>query len=76
MKKLRFTYTNWKGEKHVYVVEPYSFQWTTVMVKVAVEASEFHWVINAKCLTRDGEVRKVRRTFILSQMKDVEEVDG
>jgi len=74
MKKLQFTYTNRRGEEHVYLVEPYDLQWTTVMMMEEGQP-ERHWVINAKVLTRDGEVRKVRRTFIITRVRDVEEVD-
>lgn len=76
--RLRFKYTNWRGHEHDYLVEPQTlvYQWVEVADSTTVP-SEPHWIVNARMISRDGEPRRVgTRSFILANMRDIEEVKG
>ena len=71
--QLIFAYTNHRDEEHVYTVQPISFAFAPYG-QHGLDRSEdapSKWVMHAHVLERDGEPRPVRRTFILSTMKDV-----
>lgn len=81
MKHLKFTYLNWKGDEHEYVIAPDG-------VGVNIEYHdhhaqgnyESHWLISGLLVTRDGDPRHEmgnrRRSFVLTRMKSVEEVEA
>jgi predicted DNA-binding transcriptional regulator YafY len=69
MIKLRFRYTNHRGDDHEYTVEPHS-----------LSVIDGHWAVTGVCLERDGKTRWEGsrgfpiRSFTLTDMRDVEEV--
>lgn len=73
--KLQFRYTNWRGEEHLYLVEPQAISF----VKAASDDGPA-WYLHALCLQRDGESRRghadqfPRRSFKLKDLESVNEV--
>jgi hypothetical protein len=73
IKQLKFRYTNWRGDDHVYVVEP------TGAGTGIDDYNRDRPVIHAEVVTRDGDPRPEmgdnrRRTFVIAEMRDIEEV--
>lgn len=74
MNKLRFNYTNWRGEDHEYLVEPETIQFMTSVPAREDADDEPHWVLNAGVIARDGKSREGRRSFILAHLREVQEI--
>lgn len=76
---LRFTYTNWRGVDHEYVIEPLSIEFGPYDQGGVNDGREQHWVMHGDVVTRDDDPRPEmgptrRRTFIITGMRHVEEV--
>jgi len=73
IKQLKFRYKNWRGVDHEYVVE---------LTGAGVGVDDYNRdrpVVHAEVVTRDGDRRPEigqnrRRTFVISEMRDMEEV--
>lgn len=66
---LEFTYQNWRGDVHTYVIEPES---------ISFGNPDPHWYLNGMLVTRSGDPRPEladrRRSFILAKMIRIAEV--
>lgn len=74
--RLIFAYQNYKDEDHVYMVQPISFAFAPYLPSgINKDPNAVNvWVMHAHCYERDGIPRvdgPVRRTFILSKVRDV-----
>ncbi len=77
---LSFTYTNWRGQEHRYVIEPEGKiefgPYDQGGMHPGQEPSA--WVMHGKVVTRDGDPRPEmgtrRRTFLMAEMRDIEGV--
>lgn len=67
MKSIRFRYTNWKGEEHIYQMMPES----SLSFGDYANQGELTWLISGHVTHRDGEPRPGRRTFKLTGLRDV-----
>lgn len=76
MKKLSFRYENWRGGEHLYVVIPESIQFREIETSYYSRSLELHWVLHAFVFSRDGKLRRGRRSFILSNLKEITEVEA
>lgn len=71
--RLRFKYTNYKGESHIYVVEPQKIHWTQVRGK------KLGWYLVGLCVKKNGESRYVQnegfpiRSFLLLDIELLQE---
>jgi hypothetical protein len=81
LQTVRFRYINWRGNKHVYEVDVESFQFGPFEKGgVAEDPTTRNWVMHGHVVTRDGVDRPEmgdnrRRTFVLSDIRDLEIVD-
>jgi hypothetical protein len=66
--RLKFRYVNWRGDEHVYIIEPEE--------KLSVTRGKL--MLSGQVVTRDGDERKDmgnrRRSFELTGLRDVEEM--
>lgn len=72
-----FTYVNWRGEEHGYVITVESFQFGPFDedgTHENVAPWNKTWVLNGHLITRDGEEHHVgdRRTFMLNKIRNLE----
>lgn len=77
-RNLKFKYRNWKGDEHVYVIEPTGAECATLE---RAEVRERVPVLHGNVVTRDGDPRPemgpIRcRTFRLAELREVEEVEA
>lgn len=77
---LRFRYKNWKGNDHEYVIDPEKIEYGRYSAQGAAIDDETNWVLHGFVVTRDGDLRPDmgptrRRTFLLCQIRDLEEVE-
>lgn len=82
LQTIRFRYRNWRDEDHLYEVDVESFQfgpWHKGGLIPNAPKEAHVWVLHGHVVTRDGMVRVnpggTRRTFILSDIRDLEIVD-
>lgn len=73
---IKFEYTNWRGDWHIYVVEPESIEFGPYDASGKhSREDDVQWVLHGELITRDGDTRPDmgvrRRTFILSEIKPV-----
>ena len=81
-KLVRFTYCNWRGDVHEYVVKPESIELGPYdgggyhSNDREGEPSDQHWVFHGEVVTRDGDTRPDmgtrRRTFLLGSIDRLE----
>jgi hypothetical protein len=69
-KLLRFTYTNWHGEEHVYEILPEG----TVVWEWVHYLESHHWTLSGQVMMRDKDSVQHRRTFLLTEIRDAEEL--
>lgn len=72
--QIKFEYTNWKGHRHTYVVEPEAVAYGPYLKGGYHETADPRWVLHGDVVTRDGDSRPDmdtrRRTFILADIQD------
>lgn len=72
---LEFVYENWHGITHSYIVAPECVEWTSYHHSDADRnQGEETWMMNAQVISRSGEDRPGRRSFVMSKMRHVREV--
>lgn len=74
---LKFRYTNWRGDEHTYVIDVEQLK-VGLYRRSSTEVGP-SWLLHGYVVTRDGDPRpdmgsNRRRTFLLSGIKDIEEV--
>ena len=77
---LKFTYENWRGVVHEYVIDPESMEHGPYDKNGFNDDREHQWVLHGFVVTRDGDVRPElsshpggrRRTFLLTGIEDME----
>lgn len=69
--RLKFKYVNHRDEGHEYVVAPVSLTFEMIQL---VDPEEAHWLLNGQVMERDGKPVSKVRSFIMTKMRDVEEV--
>lgn len=67
MDSIKFTYTNWHGDEHEYVVVPEP----ALTFGAYANRDPLSWLISGHVISRDGEPRPGRRTFRLVGMSNI-----
>lgn len=68
---LMFEYQNWRGDTHTYLVTPERFE----EADYDALSGERHWVLHANVIERDNAPRPGRRTFQLTGVRNLREVE-
>lgn len=75
--KIKFKYTNWKGDDHEYVIQVESVEYGHYDGS-GINADVRNWVLHGDVITRDGDSRDDmgtrRRTFLIEKIRDPEEI--
>lgn len=76
--RLQFHYKNWRGEEHTYLVTPLTIVFERTnnhQPKKKGEPDRFGWVLRAQVMQRDNEDRPGIRSFLLTDIRDLIEVE-
>jgi hypothetical protein len=70
---LKFKYINHRGEDHEYILEPTDFLFIGIFSSKNPEREG--WSIIGKVIKRDDQYRGVIRSFAITKMRDIEELE-
>lgn len=70
-RRLKFKYTNHRGEDHDYVIEVISVEY----LENPIAPLDIGWYLHGRCIERDGNKRKGHpvRSFKLTEIRSLEE---
>jgi hypothetical protein len=71
---LQFTYTNWRGDEHTYLILPMTIAYELGSFEAEGADRSWAWVLRAQVIQRDGEDRPGIRSFRLTGLNDLKEV--
>lgn len=72
---LQFVYVNHRGETHTYLVRPVNVEFGKCEV-LSTSPDRETWMLRAMVITRDGEFRSGERSFVITDLRDIQERQG